>query len=117
MSLETSLQAVLLTLCPNVYPDFAPAGAPQPYITWQQIGGVATSFVDDVVPDNRSARIQVNAWAPSRLVVNAMALQIESALISSANLQARPAGAFHSTADEDLKLRGTIQDFTIWADR
>lgn len=114
MSLETDLHTLLAAICPRVYPDFAPAKTVAPYITWQQIGGAAPCNLDNTLPASRNGRIQINAWATTRIAANALALAVEAAMIAAGH---RPVGALLATADEDLNLRGTIQDFTVWADR
>ena len=114
MSLESSLQATLAAICPRTYPDFAPANTAAPYLTWQQIGGKSQCHLSNTVPGQRNARMQINAWAATRAEANALMLQVEAAMITTG---ARPTGALLATADEDLNLRGAIQDFTIWGDR
>lgn len=114
MSLESELQTMLVAISPKVYPDFAPAGTVAPYLTWQQVGGKAENFLGNEVPDKRNARIQINAWATTRAAANALMLQVEAAMIAASH---RPIGALLATADEDLNLRGAIQDFTVWASR
>ena len=115
MSLESDLKTALEVLCPRVFPDVAPMGTTRPYITWQQIGGEAPAYVDNTVPDRRNAYVQINVWDTTRAASNALALQIEEALITHATLQARAQSALQATMDEDTDLRGCMQDFTIWA--
>lgn len=117
MSLETDLTAVLLALCPRVFPDVAPFGTQQPYVTWQQIGGPALTFVEGTLPDHRGALIQVNVWDDRRIDANALALQIEAALVAATQFQAQSSSAFSASFDDDSDARGTLQDFEIWAPR
>jgi hypothetical protein len=117
MSLETDLTALLQGLCPRVFPDFAPAETVRPYLVWQQVGGPSESYVDNTVPSNRMARLQLSVWADTRLAASALALQVEASMITASVFQARPLGAFSTTFDEDLALRGTLQDFMISAGR
>jgi hypothetical protein len=117
MSLETSLYTVLASICPRVYPDVAPTSTTRPYLTWQQIGGQAPTYLEVAVVDKRNAEVQVNVWADTRAAANALALQIELALTTATAFQAKPIGAFFATQDEDVKVYGTNQDFTIWAAR
>lgn len=117
MSLETDLPAVLSTECPRVFPDEAPFGTPQPYVTWQQIGGPAPTYIDDILPDKRAALIQINVWHSRRAEANALALRIEAALVSSLLFQARPRSDFMASVDDANQARGTMQDFEIWAAR
>lgn len=119
MSLETSLFTVLSTTLGSsqVYPDAAPAGTLPPYITYQQIGGEATTFVDNLVPSKENALMQIEVWATTRLAAKAMSLAVESALTVATTLQARSVGAAQATFDEETDLRGSMQDFSIWANR
>jgi hypothetical protein len=117
MSLETDLVDLLKLQCPRVFPDVAPYGTARPYITWQQVGGDPVNYVDNTVPDKRNALMQINCWATTRLEANALALQVEAALIVSTALQARPQSALVASHEEDTDLRGVMQDFTIWAAR
>lgn len=117
MSLETQLTTLLRTLCPRVSPDEAPYGTPQPYITWQQIGGPAPVYLEGALPDKRAALIQINVWDDRRDQANALALQIEAALVAATVFQAQPRGAFMATTDDATQARGTMQDFEIWAPR
>lgn len=117
MSLETDLRSVLEQVCPRVFPDVAPAATPQPYVTWQQIGGAAFAFADGTLPSKRNARVQINVWSSTRLECNALALQIEAALATTTLFSAEPESALAANEDEFTDLRGAMQDFTIWADR
>jgi hypothetical protein len=117
MSLETSLYAVLYSVCPRVFPDVAPATTATPYITWQQIGGTSFNFYDGTLPSKRNARIQVNVWDKTRAASNAMILQVEQALCAAPALQCRVESAHLATIDDDTDLRGAMQDFSVWADR
>lgn len=119
MSLESSLFDTLKTLVGNrFYPDVAPLGAARPYATYQQVGGVAPIFLSGV-PSKRNARMQINFWSLTRAEANSLALQAESALEAATTLsfQAKPLGAFVAEQEEETKLFGTRQDFSIWADR
>ena len=116
MSLETDLQALLLTLCPRVFPDVAPAETVKPFITWQQVGGdVIQPFAG--LPDKRNALVQINCWAERRIDANAPALAVEAALVGATVFVARPQSALVATNDDDTDLRGAMQDFSLWAAR
>lgn len=117
MSLETDLYALLSAQCPRVFPDVAPFDTACPYITWQQIGGEALTYVDDTVPNQRNAYVQINVWDTTRLSATALALQVEAALIQATAFEARPQSALQSAHDDDTDRRGCLQDFSIWAAR
>ena len=119
MSLESDLFNTLKALVGSrFYPDTAPLGAAKPYATYQQVGGDAPTFLAGV-PSKRNARMQINFWSLTRSEANALAVQAEAALeaATSSTFQAKPLGAFVADWEEDTKLYGTRQDFSIWADR
>lgn len=114
MSLETDLLAAVGALCGNrCYPDTAPPDAARPYVTWQQVGGQVLNPIDGTVPGIRHARIQINAWAATRLAANALMNSIEDAL-RPLPLHGRPAGALIARYDEMTRDRGAQQDFEFW---
>lgn len=115
MSLETDLVTTLKTVCPRVFPDFAPTDTVKPYITYQQIGGAAPSFIEGALPSIRNARMQVNVWAATRSEATALMLLVESSLVATKT--ALPESALIAANDDDLGVRGCMQDFSIWADR
>lgn len=117
MSLESDLNTVLLGQCPRVFPDVAPYNTARPYVTWQQVGGDAPTFIDNQVPNTENANIQINVWDDTRLGAKALTKLIEAALIVSTSLQARPMAAAIAAHDEDTDRRGYMQDFSIWAPR
>lgn len=116
MSLETDLSALLLTVCPRVFPDVAPSDAALPFITWQQVGGDVIRPLSGL-PDKRNAMVQINCWSDRRAVANELALSVEAALVASVVFVARPVSALVATNDDDTDLRGAMQDFSIWAAR
>lgn len=117
MTLEEKLVAVLLTVCPRVYQDFAPTDTQRPYLTFQQIGGEAVDFVDRTIASKENALIQVNVYSDSRKEAKAMIQQIEIALIQATDFQASPQAAPSNDFDVDMERYSSMQDFSIWADR
>lgn len=117
MSLETTLVTLLTPICPTIFYDIADFGTPAPYVTYQQIGGDAPTFIDREVPSKRCAMMQINVYATTRGESLQMMLQIESALTLTPLLQAKPEGALHADIDDDTDLRTAVQDFIIWSDR
>lgn len=115
MALESTLAALLGTLCAHVYPDEPPEPLPgRPYIVYQQVGGSAVNFLERAVVGKRNARMQIKVWADTRLAASALAGQVEDAIKLCADFQGESLGAWVAMHDPDLKLRGTRQDFTIW---
>lgn len=114
---ETDIFNLLKTLVPNVFPDVAPNGTPLPYATYQQVGGLVINYSDAATPNKQHGIFQVNIWAATRLEAKALALQVEDAFRASSAFVARPDGAPISQYEPDTQLYGTLQDFSIWADR
>lgn len=115
MSFETDLHTVLSPLCPRVFPDFAKSTTPLPYITWQQIGGFSPIYTEGALLNKRCGFVQINCWAATRQEAITLALQVEQAIVSAAQFEAKPQSAFSAAIDDDGSARGTMQDFEIWA--
>lgn len=117
MSIESVVAALLRTQCPRVFPDVAPISTARPYVTYQQIGGTAIQTLGREVPNKRNGFVQVNVWANTRAEAAALAGSIDAAFRLAATMQASPMAEPTSTNDDDLGLRGTVQEFSVWADR
>jgi hypothetical protein len=114
MSLETDIFDTLKGLVSDrCYPDVAPADVASPYIVWQQAGGGAFNFMDASAVGKRNARIQVACWETTRVAAAALARQAEDALVASA-LNPEVLGAMTAVYEQDTKLYGTRQDFSIF---
>lgn len=115
MSIDAQIfTALALLVADRVYPDVAPEGTVRPYLTYQQVGGKALNYVEGSIPGKRNARIQINAWADARLAASELSEQAEDALRLVPGLQAEVLGARVSIFEEDTKLRGARQDFSVW---
>lgn len=118
MSVEADIILALKGLVGGrAYPDAAPAGVAKPYLVYQQVGGVALSFLERQFVPTKNGRFQVSAWADTRIAAAALADQIEAAMVQSTAFQASPTGAAIATFDEETQLRGTTQDFSVWSTR
>ena len=117
LTLETELVAVLQPLCARVFPDVAPEGTEVPYVVWHQYGGAAPMYTEGAMADRRNCYLQINVWHPSRAVCNQLSLDIEATLVAPPLFQAQPLNALSSTYDEDQNMRGSMQDFSLWAVR
>lgn len=117
MTAESTLTALLKTLCPRVYPDIAPSNVAKPYITWQNIGGESARLLDNTPFDKRNTLMQINVWSASRIEALSMIRQIEEALCASSSFIARPQGESNSTYEPDTLLYGSLQRFNVWATR
>lgn len=113
MSIETNLVALLKTVCPRVSPDVAALSTPRPFITYQHIGGTPLRYMDNTPTDLRHAVIQVAFWGDTRAQCLDLARQTEELLCGASVFVAEPVGELLGTADEDLKLYGHSQDFSI----
>mgnify|MGYP002777216211 CR=1 FL=1 len=109
-----SVQGLVSGRC---YPDEAPATATPPYIVYQQVGGEAPTFLENALPSKENGRFQFTVWAQTRIQAKAISKQIEAALVADTDFQARPLGSPIAVIDEDTKLRGSRQDFTVWSNR
>lgn len=114
MSVETLLYSALKSLVSNhVYRDIAPAEVTAlPRITFQQVGGEAINFLIGV-PSKKRARIQVNCWDDRRDDVMALARQVEDTMRTATGLQATVLGAASAVYEDETKLFGSIQDFSV----
>jgi hypothetical protein len=117
MSMETDLATLLTGLCARTYPDVAPANVARPYVTWQQLGGESLRYADNAPMDKRYPLLQINVWSDTRLQSTALIRQIEDALCASAAFTSEPQGEPASIYEEDTKLYGSIQRFTLFAAR
>lgn len=115
--LEETLHQALVALCPRVFPDVAPEGTETPYVVWHQLGGLAPQYTEGPMADRRNCLVQINVWHASRLVANKLSLDIEVALTTHPTLHAETQSAITAAYDEDVHLRGSMQDFSVWADR
>lgn len=118
MTVGTDLFDTVKALVGNrVYPDLAPTGTVAPYIVYQQVGGEAPTFLERAVPSKKNGRFQITPWTATREATSALAVLIESAMVAATAFQAKPLGAPVALYDEDTKLRGSTQDFTVWSER
>lgn len=114
MSLEADLYSTLMEICPRVYPDIAPEPIPaKPFVVYQQVGGQVIDTLNDP-SDLLNARIQVAVWDVSRVSANQLMREIESSMRQSTRFQAKPMGALVTDLDDDVKLYGARQDFTVF---
>ncbi len=117
INLETLLADALKTLCERTFPDVAPEDTATPYVVWHFLGGRPVQYVEGDLASRRNALVQINVWHESRSVANQLSLDIEAALVAHTDLRAEVQGGLQSAYDEDAALRGSMQDFSVWADR
>lgn len=74
-------------------------------------------YADNEPMDKRYPLVQINAWADTRIQSLSIIRQIEDALCASVVFIAFPQGEPASIYEDDTKLYGSIQRFTLWASR
>lgn len=115
MQLEARLAQVIGPLLSGkFYPDTSPDTLVFPFGIYQQVGGPSLWFLENVVADARGARMQIEVWSRTRLEAAALSRQIEQAMAAANWLACRPEGAAVALYEEQQKIYGARQDFTIW---
>lgn len=119
MTVEADIFTAIKGLVSNrAYPDLNDSATiVTPYIVYQEIGGEALTFLERAEPSKENGRFQVSCWATTRAASKALAKQVETAMTMATAFQAKPIGGKTSVFDEDTKLRGTRQDFTVFSNR
>ena len=117
MTVEANIFTAIKGLCGNrAFPDIAPIDTAKPYVTYTQIGGEGMATVGGV-SSLQHGRFQFNVWGDSRSSCGVLMKQIEAALVAASSFKARPIGAPSSSYDFDMKLYGSMQDFSIYSPR
>lgn len=116
MSVESLIFDTLKGLVTNrVYPDVAPEDVTAlPRIVYQQVGGQAINFLENVPAGKKNGRFQVAVWGGTRLQVAALSRQVEDALKSTNALYPTILAAPVAIYEEDTRLYGSRQDFSFW---
>uniref|UniRef100_A0A6M3MFX3 DUF3168 domain-containing protein n=1 Tax=viral metagenome TaxID=1070528 RepID=A0A6M3MFX3_9ZZZZ len=117
MSFESDLSTLLKTICVRTFPDVAPSGTAAPFIAWQGLGGVTLRALDNTPADKRNTYMQVAVYSLTRAESLTKIRAAEDAICASAAWIARPMGEPITTYEDDTKLYGAIQRFSIWAAR
>jgi hypothetical protein len=111
---EADLVAALGALVGNrVFPDVAPFDTVTPFIVYQQVGGSPVNFLGSEASSKKNARIQITIWADTRQEAMNLIRQTED-LMSAAPIYAYIEGAAIAHYDTTTKLRGALQDFSVW---
>lgn len=117
MSLETDMVAALQQVVPRSFPVTAPYDTPLPYLVWQRIGGKASDYLDDPLPESRNANVQLTVWAASLLEAIALMNGTLAVLVASPVLHVSLSGEQRDAYDEGDALLGVQQDISVWGDR
>ena len=115
--MEADLNTLLKAICPRTFPDVAPSGTAAPFIAWQGLGGESLRFVDNTAPDKRNTYMQVAVYSTKRTEALALIRAAEDAMCASLLFAVSPMGEPIATYEDDTKLYGAIQRFSIWAAR
>jgi hypothetical protein len=95
------------------YADVPPATPTFPLLLWQRVGGQASEYLDQSLPSHDHARVQLTAWAKTRLEADALIREARVAMLGSSHA-VETFGAAVADYDDALKLYGSRQDFGIW---
>jgi hypothetical protein len=115
--MEDDLQALIAGVVPDVWQTVAQGKRPGTYAVWQLVGGRSLRYVANDAMDKRNSLVQVSVWASKSSDARTAIRAIEDALCSSAAFVAEPQGEAATTYEEDTKLHGAIQRFSITAPR
>jgi hypothetical protein len=115
MSYEATLRALIETVFTGgAYPDTLPEHFKSfPAAVYQQVGGSSGWYVDDTVPDDFNARVQITMFGKDRAQVNAMARSLERVLAAS-SLVVRPVSALVGDYDDAQEVYIALQDYNLW---
>lgn len=118
MTIESDLFNTIKGLVSNrCFPDFAPLGTVRPFITFEQAGGEALSFLDGALPDKKHGRFEIGVFADSRAACAAIALQVEAAMASAAAFQSTAIHAPISDYASEVKIYSSTQNFSVFSTR
>lgn len=113
-------QAIFALLGPLVdgrcYPDATPDDPQFPLIVYQVVGGQAHEFLDRTLPTTENYRVQVFCWSRSRIDTRTLQREVRRLLIEQGKVfdSAQTQGQAINLYEEQLRLYGTRQDFSIW---
>jgi hypothetical protein len=118
MTVESDLFGLIKGLVGNrCFPDFAPLGTVRPFITFEQVGGEALSFVDGSLPDKKHGRFEIGVYADSRASCAAVALQVEAAMAGATMFQSTAIHAPISDYASEVKIYSSTQNFRVFSTR
>jgi len=118
MTVEADIFDALKGLVSNrCFPDFAPLGTVRPFITYEQAGGEALSFIDGTLPDKKHGRFEIGVYADSRAACALIALQVEAAMAASTAFQSTAINAPISDYTSEVKIYSSTQNFSVFSTR
>ena len=118
MTVESQIYEVLKSLVGNrCFPDFAPLGTVRPFITFEQTGGDALSYLNGTLPDTKNGRFEIGVYADSRASCAAIALQVESVMAAATAFQASAIHAPISDYASEVMIYSSTQNFSVFSER
>jgi len=118
MTIEESIYEALNPLVGNrVFPDFAPLGTARPFITFEQVGGDALSYLNGTLPDKKNGRFEIGVYADSRASCAAVALLVESVMAAATAFQSTAIHAPISDYASDVMIYSSTQNFSVFSSR
>lgn len=118
MTVEADIKSALNSLVAGrVFPDFAPLGTTRPFITFEQMGGEALSYLDGTLPDKKHGRFEIGVYADTRSQCAAIALQVESAMAAATAFQSTAIHAPISDYASDVLIYSSTQNFSVFSPR
>ena len=118
MTIEADIYTALKGLVSNrCFPDFAPLGTIRPFITFEQAGGEALSFIERALPSLKNGRFEIGVFADSRASCAAIALQVEAAMAAATAFQSTAIHAPISDYASDVKIYSSTQNFSVFSTR
>ena len=118
MTVEADIYNALKGLVSNrCFPDFAPLGTVRPFITFEQVGGSALSFLEGGLPSKKNGRFEIGVYADTRASCASIALAVEAAMAASTSFQSTASNAPISDYTSELKIYSSTQNFSVYSDR
>lgn len=121
MTIDTIIPAILNSLVSNrVWQDATPDDIPRdskgvalPFVVWTLVGGQDAEYVGQTMGSHSNARVQITSVAAGSIAASNLCKQVRDKLLASAytvGVYGSPLGTY----DAARKLRGRIQQFSIW---
>ena len=109
--LFAALQALVAGRC---YPAGTANTTTLPRITYSIVGGSPINYVEDTLADHERPRVQLSVWAATFNAADVLMQQVEEAMQASPQFTARRIGGPLTVFEEDTRIHGRHQDFTVW---
>jgi hypothetical protein len=114
--MEEDIKTLIAGVVPDVWRTVATGKRPGTYAVWQLVGGKSLRYIDNTAMDKRNPLLHVAVWSAKQSDATTAMRSIEEALCAS-TFAAEPQGEAEDDYEEDTKLYGAIQRFSITAAR